>query len=62
MKEHITSDARYKLKKFIDDETLNRIRLDNTLFHVPKSHGSYVNARTGRGTIRGTKAKERVIA
>ena len=25
-------------------------------------HGSYVNARTGRRTIRGAKTKERVVA
>ena len=60
--EHITPDSRYKLKKFIDDEKLNRIQLDKTLFHLPKSHGSYVDARTGRRTIRGTKVKERVVA
>ncbi len=51
VKERITPDSQYKLKKIIDDETLNGIRLDKTLFHVPKSHGSYVNARTGRRTI-----------
>ena len=28
----------------------------------PKSHGSYVDVRTGRRTIRGTKAKERVMS
>ena len=49
-------------KIFIDDEKLNRIRLDKTLFHFPKSHGSYVDARTGRRTIRGAKAKERVVS
>ena len=62
VKECITPDSRYKLKKFIDDEKLSRIRLDKTFFHVPKSHGSYVDARTGRRTIRGAKAKERVVS
>ena len=41
---------------------MNPIRLDKTLFLVPKSHGSYVDARTGRRTIRGAKAKERVMS
>ena len=41
---------------------MNGIRLDKTLFHLPKSHGSYVDARAGRRTIRGTKEKERVVA
>ena len=59
VKECITPDSRYKLRKFITDEKLNRIRLDKTLFHLPKSHGSYVDAQIGRKTIRGTKAKER---
>ena len=62
VKECITPDSRYKLKKFIDDEKLNQIQLDKTLFHLPKSHGSYVNARTGRITIRGAKAKEGFVA
>jgi hypothetical protein len=35
--------------------------LDKNLFHIPKSHGSYVDARTGRRTVRGAKAKERVV-
>ena len=62
VKECITPDSRYRLKKFIEDEKLNCIRLDKTLFHLPKSHGSYVDARTGRRTIRGAKAKERVVS
>ena len=62
VKECITPDSQYKLKKFIDDGKLNRIWLDNTLFHLPKLHGSYVDARTGRRTIRGAKAKERIVA
>ena len=60
--EHITPDSQYKLKKFIDDEKLNQSWLDKTLFHLPKLHGSYVNARTGRRTIRGAKAKARIVA
>ena len=40
---------------------MNCIWLGKTLLHLPKSHGSYVNARTGRRTIRGAKAKERVV-
>jgi hypothetical protein len=62
VKERITPDSRYKLKKFIDDKKLNQIRLDKTLFHYPKSHGSYVDAKTGRRTIRGCKAKERIAS
>ncbi len=62
VKERITPDSQYKLKKFIDDETLNHIRMDKTLFHVPKSHGSYFDARTGRRTIKGAIAKERVMS
>ena len=60
VKERITPESRYKLKKFIDDDTLNKIRLDRTLFHIPKSHGSYIDSRTGRATTNGTRAKERV--
>ena len=62
VKECITPDSRYKLRKFIEDDMLNRIRLDKTLFHIPKSHGSYVDARTGRRTIRGANAKERPVS
>ena len=39
VKERITPDSRYKLKKFIDDEKLNQIWLDKTLFHLLQSHG-----------------------
>ena len=39
-KEHITPDSHCKLKKFIDDNRLNMIWLDKTLFHVTKSQGS----------------------
>ena len=35
VKDRINPDSRYKLKKFIDDEMLNKIRLDKTLFHIP---------------------------
>ena len=45
----------------MDDEKLNQIRLDATLFHIPKSDGSYVGARSGTRTRRGDKAKEKVI-
>ena len=62
VREHITPDSRYKLKKFIDDEMLNKIRLDKTLFHIPKSKGSYIDSRTGRLTSSGNKAKERPLA
>ena len=60
VKDRITPDSRYKLKKFIDDKTLNKIRLDRTLFHIPKSHGSYIDSRTGRVTTSGTRVKEKV--
>jgi hypothetical protein len=60
VRERITPESRYKLKKFIDDDTLNKIRLDKTLFHIPKSHGSYIDSRTGRGTASGAKAKAKV--
>jgi hypothetical protein len=59
VRECITPDSRYKLKKFIDDEMLNKIRLDKTLFHIPKSKGSYIDSRTGRLTSSGNKAKEK---
>ena len=62
VKECITPDSRYKLRKFIEDDMLNRIQLDKTLFHIPKSHGSYVDARTGRRTIRGANAKKRPVS
>ena len=61
-KDRMTPDSQYKLKKFIEDETLNRVRLEKTLCHVPKLHGSYVDARTGRRRIRGSKANERVMS
>jgi hypothetical protein len=60
VKDRIKPESRYKLKKFIDDEMLNRIRLDKTLFHIPKSHGSYVDARTGRLPSSGKRVKEKV--
>ena len=60
VKERITPESRYKLKKFIDDNTLNKIRLDKTRFHIPKSHGSYIDSRTGRATASGARAKEKV--
>jgi hypothetical protein len=62
VKERITPDSRYKLRKFIEDEKLNRIRLDATLFHIPKSDGSYVHVRTGRRTKKGDNARERIAA
>jgi hypothetical protein len=34
--------------------------LDKTLFHIPKSHGSYIDSRTGRATASGARAKEKV--
>jgi hypothetical protein len=61
VKECITPDSWYKLRKFIEDDMLNCIWLDKTLFHIPKSHSSYVVARTGRRTIRGAHAKERQV-
>ncbi len=61
VRERIFPDSRYKLKKFMEDEQLNKIRLDRTLFHLPKSQGSYVEARTGRVTADGSKAKENCI-
>jgi hypothetical protein len=60
VKDRITPESRYKLKKFIDDEMLNKIRLDKTLFHLPKSHGSYIDSKTGRPTTIGKKAKEKL--
>ncbi len=59
VKKRITSERHYKLKKFIDDHKLNKIRLDKTLFHIPKSQGSYIDSRTGRLTSSGNKAKEK---
>jgi hypothetical protein len=46
------------LKKYIEDATLNRIGYDRTLFHVPHSVGSYVDAKTGRRTSNGKNAKQ----
>jgi hypothetical protein len=60
VRDRITPDSRYKLKKFIDDEKLNRIRLDATLFHIPKSDGCYVHARTGRRTRKGDSARKKI--
>ena len=48
------------MKKLIDDDMLNKIRLDKTLFHIPKSHGSYIDSRTGRLTSSGKMAKEKL--
>ncbi len=62
VRERITPDSRYKLKKFIDDEKLNKIRLDRSLFHIPKSQGSYIDSRTGRLTSSGNKAKEKMCS
>jgi hypothetical protein len=61
VRDRITPDSRYKLKKFIDDEKLNCIRLDATLFHIPKSDGSYVHARTGRRTKIGDNARQKSV-
>jgi hypothetical protein len=61
VKDKITPDSRYKLKKFVDDEMLHKIRLDKTLFHIPKSTGSYVDSRTGRLTANGKRAKEKQV-
>jgi hypothetical protein len=62
VKERITENSRYKLKKFRDDATLNKIRMDRTLFHIPKSLGSYIDTRTGRPTSSGKRAKEKNIS
>eukprot|EP00804_Cyclotella_cryptica_P022158 CCRYP_011619-RA/>CCRYP_011619-RA protein AED:0.03 eAED:0.03 QI:428/1/1/1/0/0/2/125/265 len=59
VKEHIKPESRYKLKKFIDNEMLNKIRLDKSLNHLPKSIGSYVDAKDGRLTPSGKNARER---
>ena len=61
VRDRITPNSRYKLKKFIDDEKLNKIRLDATLFHIPKSDGCYVHARTGRRTNKGDNAREKFV-
>jgi hypothetical protein len=53
VKERIKPDSRYTLRKYIDDPTLNKIRYDRSLFHVPHSVGSYVNAKTGKRTCNG---------
>ncbi len=57
----ITPESCYNLKEFIDDDMLNKICLDKTLFHIPKSHGSYVDCRTGRLTASGRRAKEKLF-
>jgi hypothetical protein len=48
------------LKKFIDDDKLNKIRLDKSLFHLLKSQGSYIDLRTGHLTSSDKKAKEKM--
>ena len=35
--------------------------MDKTLFHIPKSHGSYIDSKTGRPTSIGKKAKEKMF-
>ena len=40
---------------------LNKMHLDKTLFHIPKSHGSYIDSKTGRPTSIGKKAKEKLF-
>lgn len=60
VKEYIKPDSRYKLKKFIENEILNKIRLDKSLNHLPKSIGCYVDATNGMLTPSGKNAKERV--
>ena len=57
IKERIKPESRYKLKKYIEDPTLNKIRYDRTLFHLPHSVGSYVDAKTGKRTSNGKNAK-----
>ncbi len=49
-----------QVKKIIDDEKLNKIWMDKTLFHIPKSQGSYINSQTGRLTSCGSRAKEKL--
>ena len=53
VKERIKPDSRYKLRKYIDDPTLNKIRYDRSLFHVLHSVESYVDAKTGKRTCNG---------
>ena len=60
VREQITPESHYKLKKFIDDNKLNKIQLDKALVHIPKSRGSYIDSRTGRLTSSGNKAKEKI--
>ena len=40
VRDRITPDSRYKLKKFIDDEKLNCIRLDANCFIFPSLTGA----------------------
>ena len=46
----------------MDDEKLNKIRLDKTQFHIPKSQGSYIDSRMGRLTSCGNKVKEKMCS
>lgn len=46
----IKPSARYKLKKFMEDEKLNKIRFDKSLNYFRKLSGSYINAKTGKTT------------
>jgi hypothetical protein len=58
VKYRIKPESRYKLKKYIEDATLNRIRYDRTMFHVLHSVGSYVDAKTGKRTSNGKNVKQ----
>ena len=58
VKERIKPESRYKLSKYIEDPTLNKIRYDRSLFHVPHSVGSYVDAKTGKTTCNEKNAKQ----
>jgi hypothetical protein len=48
------------MKKIIDDDKLNKIQFDKSLFHLPKSHGNYIDLRTGQLKSSDKKAKEKM--
>ena len=54
----IKPESRYKLRKNIEDPTLNKIWCDRSLFHISHSVGSYVDAKTGKRTCNGKNAKQ----
>jgi hypothetical protein len=58
--EWITPESQYKLKKFIDNDKLNKLKLDKALLHIPKLQGSCIDWKPGQLTSSGKKAREKM--